>query len=163
MTIQIVATRKFAITVGNRRIEFTPDTPITAKQRRVLRDRHYNDGWVKEIDFKVTPHILLRADGRLAHHNLAGTDANLDLEYLCLRAAADFLGADGARAKGQGQPSYLEAIFAKVRKEFAGQFDEILIDGADDPTKKYDAASLLMAHTPEVADAARKFISTVIK
>jgi len=163
MTIKTIATRKFAIQVGNRRIEFTPDTPITASQQRVLRDRHYSDGWVKEIDFKKTPHMILRADGRLAYHEAVGTDANLDLEYLVLRAAADFNGAEGAHAKGQGQRAYLESMFKKVRKEFAGQYDQILVDGADDPTKKYDAASLLMAHNSEIADAAREFIFTILK
>ena len=163
MTIKTIATRKFAIQVGNRRIEFTPDSPITTSQRRLLRERHYNDGWVKEIDFKKTPHMILRADGRLAYHEFVGTNADLDLEYLVLRAAADFNGAEGARAKGQGQRAYLESMFKKVREEFAGQYDQILVEGADDPTKEYEAASLLMAHTPEIASAAREFIFTIVK
>ena len=54
-------------------------------------------------------------------------------------------------------------MFRKVRKEFAGQFDEILIDGADDPAAEVKDASLLMAHSPEVADAARAFIFGLLK
>ena len=163
--MKLYPTRKFSITVGARRIEFDPETkkPITAAQIQYLKNRHYVDGWVKEMDLKRDPHIIRRRNGRIELHDLFGTNCDLDLEYLCLKVAAEKLGVEGARAKKRGQNSYVKGLFRDVRKRFAGQFDEILVDGADDITAKFETRALLMAHDTNIATEALNFLRAIAK
>ncbi len=159
---KLFPTRSFTIVVGGRTYKFAPSAPCTAAQRRVLSQRHFADGWVAEIETKRDPHVIRRMNGRAATHKALGTDKELDLEFLCLEEAAKFLGSDGARAKRQGQVRIVDGLLSKARERFAGRFDEILIEGSDDPTCEKDLRAIMRAHSLEIAQECREFLKDVL-
>lgn len=159
---KLFPTRPFTIVDGGRTYKFTPSKACTAAQRRVLKPRHFAEGFVTEVEVKRDPHLVRRMNGRASLHETYGMDKELDLEFLCLEEAVKFLGADGARAKRQGQVRIVDGLFTKVRQRFHGQFDEILIEGSDDPTCEKDCRAIMMAHSLEISKECREFIKDAL-
>jgi hypothetical protein len=159
---KLFPTRSFNIVAEGRMHKFEPSKPCTTAQRRVLSQRHFADGWVAEIETKRDPHVIRRMNGRAATHKALGTDKELDLEFLCLEEAAKFLGSDGARAKRQGQVRIVDGLLSKARKHFAGRFDEILIEGSDDPTCEKDLRAIMRIDSIEVSKECREFLKDVL-
>jgi hypothetical protein len=159
---KLFPTRSFNVIFEGRTYKFEPSKPCTPAQRRVLSQRHFTDGWVAEIETKRDPHVIRRMNGRAATHQALGTDKELDLEFLCLEEAAKFLGSDGARAKRQGQVRIVDGLLSKARQRFEGQFDEILIEGSDDPTCEKDLRAIMVAHSSEIAAECREFLKGIL-
>lgn len=167
MKTQVFAIKNFSIQdpITRRLTEYKANNkPLTKTQIKRLTKRHRAEGYIKVREFTKEQHLVERLQGRIDLHTQLGTSTHTDLEFHVLdRLVSCYSTEELTKMTGQGQNSKFTSICGKVKKQFAGHFDEIWVEGADDNRANAPYRAILIAHNQTVVNEAIAFINDLLK